>query len=198
MNSAIKSRLARYTLQLGECDLCASTELQQPLICQYCLADLPLFNYQLLDNNLLNWPAINTLFANNKFEQLFCLAPYVWPFDYWLKQYKYQSRFELAQLFSSFLESLWHKQMQHLHQQNLNSLHISITVVPVVMTSSNNITCSGKDSTEEQILKAFFKLTRRSLPVCPTWVLLELVLVNKLWLYFTPIFFVKFCATKCA
>ncbi len=41
----LRKNYSELSLQVGECDLCSSNELKQALICEYCLADLPLFNY---------------------------------------------------------------------------------------------------------------------------------------------------------
>ena len=95
---------------LSECELCKSHHLIHPLLCRHCYEDLPLFSYQHLHNNLLNWPAIDKLFPKRAFDKLLCLSPYVAPFDHWLKQFKYQQRFELASLFGFLLAQLWRNQ----------------------------------------------------------------------------------------
>jgi ComF family protein len=41
------------------------------------------------------------------FDHLFCLSPYLTPFNHWLTQFKYQGRFELASLFASLLAKKW-------------------------------------------------------------------------------------------
>ena len=91
---------------LSMCELCHNETVVHSLLCQHCFDDLPLFTYQNLANNLLNWPAINALFPKRSFDQLLCLSPYIWPVDQWLKQYKYQHRFELANLFAFLLQPL--------------------------------------------------------------------------------------------
>lgn len=93
--------LARF--KLGSCDLCLGQELHHSLLCHHCLADLPYFHFEQINHNLLNWPAIDKLFPKRAFDQLCCLAPYIWPFDSWIKQLKYQNRFELATLFAQLL-----------------------------------------------------------------------------------------------
>lgn len=95
---------------LSECELCKSHRLIHPLLCRHCYEDLPLFSYQHLHNNLLNWPAIDKLFSKRAFDKLLCLSPYVAPFDHWLKQFKYQQRFELADLFAFLFVQLWQSQ----------------------------------------------------------------------------------------
>lgn len=89
--------------QLSCCLLCKQACQSQPLLCDYCQADLPLFDIDKVANNLLNWPAVNKLFPKRNFDQLICLAPYIWPFDQWLKQLKYQQQFELANLLANLL-----------------------------------------------------------------------------------------------
>jgi ComF family protein len=125
---ALSAQLYSWSLKMGQCDLCAQTGLSQALLCQHCLADLPLFNYQNLDGNLLNWPAIDKLFPKREFDQLMCLSPYIWPFDQWLKQYKYQGRFELQQLFSSLLNNLWQQLQPHSTADNCLLLSIPLHV----------------------------------------------------------------------
>ena len=89
--------------KLSSCDLCANTVDEHLLLCNHCLHDLPLFRYNLISGDLLNWPAINVALPNIHFDHLFCLAPYQAPFSHWLLQYKYQGRFELSHLLSDLL-----------------------------------------------------------------------------------------------
>lgn len=79
----------------------------QTLLCSSCLADLPLFKQDILQGDLLNWPAINKALPNSYFDHLICLSPYLPPFTQWLPQFKYQGRFELASLFSNLLATLF-------------------------------------------------------------------------------------------
>jgi len=113
LKKQLSLQINSWSLKIGQCDLCAKTGLVQPLLCSHCLADLPLFNYQNLDGNILNWPAVDKLFPKREFDQLLCLSPYIWPFDQWLKQYKYQGRFELQPLFSALLNTLWQQHQLH-------------------------------------------------------------------------------------
>jgi ComF family protein len=91
----------------SECILCNNKSLNHPLICLHCQNDLPLFSYQNLQGNLLNWPAIDKLFPKREFDLLLCLSPYTWPMDQWLKKFKYLHHFELAELFAFLLNDLW-------------------------------------------------------------------------------------------
>jgi len=89
--------------QFSRCDLCSNAVGKHLLLCNHCLQDLPLFRYNLIAGDLLNWPAINKLLPKISFDHLFCLAPYQAPFNLWIMQFKYQGRFELAQLLSDLL-----------------------------------------------------------------------------------------------
>jgi ComF family protein len=94
-------------LTFSECDLCNNPTEQQALICSTCLADLPLFKQKIVQGDLLNWPAVNKGLPRIHFDHLFCLSPYLTPFNQWLPQFKYQGRFELASLFASLLAKKW-------------------------------------------------------------------------------------------
>ncbi len=93
----------RALLALTSCDLCGLSCQKYLLLCHYCHQDLPLFQYQAVQGDLLNWPAIYQSLPNISFDQLICLAPHQPPFDHWLSQLKYHGRFELAELFSHLL-----------------------------------------------------------------------------------------------
>jgi ComF family protein len=56
-----------------------------------------------LQCNLLSWPAIYRALPDIHFDYLISLTPYISPVDHWLKQFKYQGRFELSSLFSALL-----------------------------------------------------------------------------------------------
>jgi len=107
----LSSLLIKFTTQLklkaSCCELCLSNKVVHPLICKQCQQDLPLFNYHKLDNDLLLWPATDKLFPKRAFDQLFCLAPYIWPFDQWIKQLKYYNRFEVADLLAYLMCNAW-------------------------------------------------------------------------------------------
>jgi ComF family protein len=99
----------RIQRALSQCDLCGNNTFQQTLICSTCLADLPLFKQEIIQGDLLNWPAVNKSLPRIHFDYLFCLSPYLAPFNHWLSQFKYQGRFELASLFASLLARQWHQ-----------------------------------------------------------------------------------------
>ncbi|MGL1958077.1 MAG: ComF family protein [Colwellia sp.] len=89
------------------CDLCGNSVHEHALICSACLQDLPLFNQENIQGDLLNWPAINKALPNIYFDHLFCISPYLTPFTQWLPQFKYQGRFELASLFAELIVQQW-------------------------------------------------------------------------------------------
>jgi ComF family protein len=105
--SQIQQYYYRLRLTLSQCDLCGNPTQQQTLICSACLADLPLFKKKIIQGDLLNWPAVNKGLPRIHFDHLFCLSPYLAPFNHWLSQFKYQGRFELASLFASLLAKKW-------------------------------------------------------------------------------------------
>lgn len=103
--------------RLGSCDLCMQ-DLQHAehdkqtslgLICDYCLADLALFEQEKIQGDLLSWPAVNRALPKCRFDRLFVLSPYLYPFDTWLKQFKYQGRFRLASFLSKLMAREWLK-----------------------------------------------------------------------------------------
>ncbi len=118
------------------CDLCASKlfnqdderqvnskVVAQSLVCHYCLDDLPYFKQDIINGNLLNWPAVYHALPNIHFDRLFALSPYIYPFDHWMTQLKYSGRFELAKLFAVLLVEQW---------QNINK-HSGSTPVDLVV-----------------------------------------------------------------
>jgi ComF family protein len=107
-NSLLKQGLLNFAC----CDLCggdvgqvvmANKRLEQSLLCQYCLDDLPFFKQEVLQANLLSWPAIHKALPDIHFDYLLSLTPYTSPVEHWLRQFKYQGRFELSSLFSALL-----------------------------------------------------------------------------------------------
>jgi ComF family protein len=103
MHLRLSNILADLKLNLSSCDLCGQSCRTYPLLCKHCYHDLSLFKLDAVQGDLLNWPAINKALPKHEFEQLVCLAPYLWPFTLWLSQLKYQGRFEVAQLFAQLL-----------------------------------------------------------------------------------------------
>ncbi len=97
-------------INLSNCDLCGQACQTYPLLCEHCYNDLSLFKLDAVQGDLLNWPAIDKALPKNAFDQLVCLAPYLWPFTLWLTQLKYQGRFEIAELFAQLLNDCWKSQ----------------------------------------------------------------------------------------
>jgi len=105
--SIISGNIQQLKVQLSCCELCAGNCQSRTLLCDYCYADLALFELETVKGNLLLWPAINAILPQKKFTQLICVAPYHWPIDLWVRQLKYQGRFELIPLLSSLLFQQW-------------------------------------------------------------------------------------------
>ena len=101
--------LNRIKRVISQCDLCGNNVQTNLLICDTCFADLPLFNQNITQTDLLNWPAINRALPDVYFDHLFCLSPYLSPFTHWLPQFKYKGRFELSTLFVDLLYQQWQK-----------------------------------------------------------------------------------------
>lgn len=118
----VQNYYQRALIALSQCDLCGNSTQQQALICSACLADLPLFKQEVIQGDLLNWPAVNKSLPNIHFDHLFCLSPYLAPFNHWLPQFKYQGRFELASLFASLLAEQW----QETHSTSSVDLVLSV------------------------------------------------------------------------
>ncbi len=119
------------------CDLCGANvgnsfllgyTLPQTLLCQYCINDLPYFNQKLVAGNLLSWPAIHRALPHIHFDQLFALSPYIYPFNNWLAQIKYQGRFELANLFSALLCAQWQAMVMHKAAMAIETLPIDLVI----------------------------------------------------------------------
>jgi ComF family protein len=106
-NSRIKPVIQQAKVAISSCNLCGNDTKSYPLLCEYCLDDLPKFNYQLVDNNLLNWPAINKGLPNHRFDHLYALSPHEWPYTQWISLLKYQGRFDLASLLGNLLYDRW-------------------------------------------------------------------------------------------
>lgn len=81
-------------------------------LCRFCFEDLPRFNPQLNSLNLLTWPSISALFEKRQFDQLFAVAPYIWPFNHWITQFKYLQKFELANLLAELMYFHWQQDAQ--------------------------------------------------------------------------------------
>jgi len=108
----LSKKVDQVKVQLSCCELCGGSCQTRALLCDFCFSDLPLFDLQAVNGNLLLWPAINTLLPKRKFTQLICVAPYHWPIDLWVRQLKYQGHFELIPLLSSLLLQQWQNSLK--------------------------------------------------------------------------------------
>jgi ComF family protein len=133
-NKKLKICTSKIISFVSCCDLCGGKvnqselmgeQLQQAILCQHCIDDLPYFNQKLIVGNLLNWPAIHHALPNIYFDQLFSLAPYIYPFDHWLAQLKYLGRFEIAHLLSALLTAQWRAKWAN-HQSSSFDLVLSV------------------------------------------------------------------------
>ena len=106
-------------LVTSSCTLCSGEPKTYPLLCDYCVADLPVFNYPLIENNLLNWPAIFKALPNHTFDELYALSPHEWPYSHWISLLKYQGRFDIANLLGQLLYNQWSINTNH----NNSDLH---------------------------------------------------------------------------
>ncbi|GHE96850.1 ComF family protein [Thalassotalea profundi] len=114
----------------ARCDLCNNLSNGE-LLCQTCQQDIPHFRLPQGANNLLLWPAIDKIFPKRKFDRLLCYAPYVWPYDVWLKQFKYNARFEIAPLLAQLLTASWQEHLKHFSNSQWLEEHCLITSVPI-------------------------------------------------------------------
>lgn len=115
--NTIKQLIYKSTLALSSCDLCGNQCQEHPLLCQFCLQDLPKFNYKLISADLLNWPTINKIIPVQSFDHLHSLSPHTWPYSQWIGSLKYNGRFELAGLLGRLLYSSWEK---GINEHNIN------------------------------------------------------------------------------
>ncbi|MGB1261788.1 MAG: ComF family protein [Cognaticolwellia sp.] len=128
--NGFKHYINRVKLQLSCCTLCGNACQQHPLVCQYCLADLPYFDKNTVGYDLLLWPAIAEIIPKKDFDHLLAIAPYVWPFDTWINQLKYQHKTELAALLAHLMVKLW-QQYLSAEQPNIIPDNTLILAVPL-------------------------------------------------------------------
>ncbi len=135
---ALKTLIIAHTNVLGSCELCGQTlepvtkaPSEQRLLCQYCLADLPLFKQQVIQGDLLNWPAIHQALPSIHFDRLICAAPYITPLNKWLIQFKYQGRFEFSHLFAYLIAKQWQCANHFNHNENKDNEQSTVIAVPL-------------------------------------------------------------------
>ncbi|MCJ8318303.1 MAG: ComF family protein [Colwellia sp.] len=117
-------------LKLSSCDLCGEACTDYLLLCQTCVDDLPIFDLNIINGDLLNWPAVNKILPKITFDHLICLSPYITPFSDWLSQLKYHGRFEIAQLMALLLS----KHYQQTLSQYKNNKADLVVAVPIHIT----------------------------------------------------------------
>lgn len=130
----IPRQLKKYYFRLSSCDLCNenlffeehSHSLEQALVCPFCLQNLPLFKQEVINGNLLMWPAIHRGLPHIAFDHLFALSPYLPPFNQWLSQLKYQGRFEIASFFAALLANQWRESYKGSKADVILSVPLSI------------------------------------------------------------------------
>lgn len=130
LRQTLRQQIKNIRLQISTCVLCGNACQHHPLLCQYCQADLPYFNYQQVPYDLLSWPAISQLLPIKSFDHLFAIAPYVWPFDTWISQLKYQHKTELAELLTYLLINHW-QQYLSVEKANLTPANTQVLAVPL-------------------------------------------------------------------
>lgn len=126
--NAFQQIFNRFLVKLSSCDLCGQPCDHFKLLCSSCFNDLAIFKLDNVNGDLLNWPAISKALPDIYFDQLICLAPYLEPFNRWLGQFKYQGRFELAELFGHLLADHFEK-----FSPDINYANAEILSVPVHM-----------------------------------------------------------------
>jgi ComF family protein len=128
LQQTLRQEIKKISLKISCCSLCGNTCQHHPLLCQYCQADLPYFNHQHLPYDLLLWPAVTKLIPIKHFDHLLAIAPYVWPFNTWISQLKYQHKTELAELLSYLLIHHW---QQYLSLEDTNLAPVNTRIMPV-------------------------------------------------------------------
>jgi len=111
-HSIFTKKVNQLKVRLSCCELCGGSCQTRTFLCDFCANDLSLFDLHAVQGNLLLWPAINALLPKKMFTQLICVAPYHWPIDLWVRQLKYQGRFELIPLLSSLLFQQWQNSLK--------------------------------------------------------------------------------------
>jgi len=101
--SSLTEYINRLKQLFSSCCLCGQKAERYNHLCRYCYHDLPTINLPTSSPNLLSWPAINRLLAPYKFDELISVSNYIWPYDIWIKQLKYQHQFNYANLLGPLL-----------------------------------------------------------------------------------------------
>ena len=98
----------RCAVALSQCILCQGDCHTMPLLCQFCLDDLPYLSKKYGNKstqlNLLLIPKINKNISHQYIEDVYCLTAYEWPMNTWITQLKFQHDFELAKLIANIID----------------------------------------------------------------------------------------------
>jgi len=121
----IQTLIKRVKIASSTCNLCGTAPQRYALLCNYCLNDIPKFNYHLCNNDLLNWPAIHKILPKHQFDHLFSLSPHEWPYSHWVGLLKYHGRFDLAPLLGELLFDGW-KSVNTYQPEHQQSFVISV------------------------------------------------------------------------
>jgi len=131
---SFKQFLYKSSLVFSSCDLCGNKCQEHLLLCDYCLHDLPKFNYKLISADLLNWPTINKIIPVQSFDHLHSLSPHTWPYSQWIGSLKYNGRFELAELLGRLLYNSWEKSINELNINQQEPVPELVLPVPLHIT----------------------------------------------------------------
>lgn len=117
-----------FRQSVSQCIICHQSSPEHPSLCQFCYQQLNVFSLAQLSGDLLNWPSIDKLFKQRKFDRLICVTPYEWPLSHWLQQLKYQNRHDFADLLAFLVDEQF-----SLNQHFLPTIDIA-TSVPTHMS----------------------------------------------------------------
>lgn len=126
--SFIKAHLLTLSKSFDQCIICHNHQPELPQLCQHCYNNLPRFELDKVNGDLLNWPAIDQLFPKRHFDKLLSVTPHVWPISAWLNQFKYHRHYDLSALLAAVMQAQWEEASRHFKQPDIVlsvPLHIS-------------------------------------------------------------------------
>ncbi len=109
----IRNWVQQLIHECDQCIICNRSAPEHAKLCTFCFSNLPLFNMTKVEGDLLNWPALDQLFAKRHFDELISVSPYTWPLSDWIHQFKYQRRHDFVSLFAFLLEHQWQQSLSH-------------------------------------------------------------------------------------
>lgn len=128
LKQILMQKTQQLKLIISCCCLCGNACQRQQLLCQHCQTDLPYFKQSLLGFDLLQWPAVQRIMPKAMFDQLLCLAPYRWPFSYWISQLKYQGRADLAILLANLTVQHWQEYLASISRPYCSDKRLVLSV----------------------------------------------------------------------